>query len=62
MAEIIIRKVLVKGRNILEIECPWCKRQVRIVLGASRNCPCGALHRWNGASVHHIPGPSPEKR
>lgn len=42
-------------REWIKVSCPWCGRSVRVGTREAVECGCGALHRWTGHMLYHIP-------
>ncbi len=55
MALEIITKPCRQRRQRVAVNCPWCGRLLRVEMKSATPCPCGALHRWNGATLFHVP-------
>ncbi len=51
----IITQPCCKRLQRIGITCPWCGRELRVEKETATPCRCGALHRWNGKTMYHIP-------
>lgn len=51
----IIAKPCSKRPQRIAVTCPWCGREIAIEKKSTAQCHCGALHRWNGSTMYHIP-------
>ncbi len=55
MALEIITKPCRQRRQRVSVTCPWCSQTLQVEKQTATLCPCGALHRWNGTMLYHVP-------
>lgn len=55
MALEIITRPCRQRKPRVSATCPWCSRKVLVEKKSTLPCACGALHRWNGSTLYHVP-------
>ncbi|MGI6656284.1 MAG: hypothetical protein ACOX5Z_05595 [Desulfobulbus sp.] len=51
----IISKPCRQRRQHVIVTCPWCGRKIWLEKRTACSCRCGALHRWTGDYLYHVP-------